>query len=75
MKNQQFPVEMTVEYALEDGIQTIERYEYTSYSPYIRATPDIFEVHLLYYLFLNVTELYSFFFLIILDSQRRLLWG
>lgn len=57
-KDRSFPVEMVVEYALESGIQTIERYEYTSYNPYIRATPDIFEVTFLYSLMLVNYKIY-----------------
>ncbi len=44
IQNRQFPVEMTVEYALGIGLSTTEKYQYTSYKPYITATPDIFEV-------------------------------
>lgn len=39
-----FPVEMTVESMSDSGLYSIEKYEYTSYRPYITANPSIFEV-------------------------------
>ena len=43
-KGRQFPIEMTVESSSDSGLNTIEKYEYTSYRPFIAASPEIFEV-------------------------------
>ena len=41
----QFPVEMKVQTQYINGKLTEDHYEYTSYRPYISASPDIFEVN------------------------------
>lgn len=42
--NVQFPVEMTVESEMENGPSSVEKYQYTSYKPFISAKPEVFEV-------------------------------
>ena len=35
---------MTVESEMENGPTSVEKYQYTSYKPFIAAKPEVFEV-------------------------------